>query len=92
MNAISPARANAVSHPMTDKDQAPMDPRRKHEAATYIASLLAGLRQIADGAELDKLVSALDNAFYEAFTLTNTGQSKPQAAASAEQPKVAEHS
>lgn len=81
----SPVRGDAGAQ--SGRDHAPMDGRQKHEAAAYIASLLAGLRQIADGAELEKLVSALDNAFYEAFTLTNA---KQPVEASFEQSKVAE--
>lgn len=81
----SPFRAGADMSP--ERQHVPMDPRQKHEAAAYIASLLAGLRQIADGAELEKLVGALDNAFYEAFSLTNA---RNQPAAGALQPKVEE--
>lgn len=81
----SPARGDTGAPPA--RDHAPMDGRQKREAAAYIASLLAGLRQIADGAELEKLVSALDNAFYEAFTLTNAKQTIE---ATLEQSKVAE--
>lgn len=76
------------AHQAPAAGHAPMDSRQKREAAAYIASLLAGLRQIADGAELEKLVAALDNAFYEAFTLTNA---KQHIEAAVEQSKVAEN-
>jgi hypothetical protein len=74
-------REGAATGTPPARDSGQMDSRQRHEAAAYIASLLAGLRQIADGAELEKLVAALDNAFYEAFTLTQT---KPQAPAPAQ--------
>lgn len=83
----SAARNENGAHRAPDASHAPMDGRQKREAAAYIASLLAGLRQIADGAELEKLVAALDNAFYEAFTLTNA---KQHLDAAAEQSKVAD--
>lgn len=53
--------------PHTDQD------RRKlaytHDAAHYAASLIAELRQIAGNAGMEKLVRALDAAYYEAYAI-----------------------
>ncbi len=78
--SVQPSPFRSTDGTASERQRVPMDSRQKREAAAYIASLLAGLRQIADGAELEKLVSALDNAFYEAFTLTNARQQIDEAA------------
>lgn len=45
----------------------PQDVRYLADAAGYVATMLAELRQIAAKAGLDQLVHALDAAYYEAY-------------------------
>jgi hypothetical protein len=49
-----------------------------HDAAHYAASLIAELRQIAGNAGLDKLVRALDSAYYEAYAVMEPPNGAPQ--------------
>lgn len=45
----------------------PQDIKYRQDAASYVAAMLAELRQIAGKAGFDKLVKALDAAYYEAY-------------------------
>ena len=52
----------------------------RHDAAQYVAAIVMELRQIAEQAELGKIVGALDEAYYEAYaTLSNECQKEAQA-------------
>jgi proline dehydrogenase len=44
------------------------------DAAHYIAAMITGLRQISGKAGFDKLVAALDAAYYEAYALVEPKQ------------------
>jgi hypothetical protein len=61
------------SRPAVGTPQQPEASKRKlaymHDAAHYSASLIAELRLIAGNAGLDKLVKALDAAYYEAYAV-----------------------
>jgi hypothetical protein len=50
----------------------------RHDAAHYVADMLTELRQIAGKAGFEKLVAAVDAAYYEAYAvLGSNGQSGP---------------
>ena len=49
------------------------------EAASYVAAMIAELRQISGKAGFAKLVGVLDAAYYEAYTLTDA-KAEPQTA------------
>lgn len=46
-----------------------LDMRYQQDAASYIAALLAELRNLSGMAELGKLTHALDSAYYEAYAV-----------------------
>lgn len=56
-------------HPLPEPEAAPTphEIKYRHDAAHYVSSMLTELRQIADKAGFDKLVAALDTAYYEAY-------------------------
>lgn len=45
----------------------PHEIKYRQDAASYVAAMLAELRQIAGKAGFDKLVTSLDTAYYEAY-------------------------
>jgi hypothetical protein len=53
--------------PETEEQPAPHEIKYRHDAAHYISSMLTELRQIAGKAGFEKLVTALDAAYYEAY-------------------------
>ena len=61
----------------------PHEIQYRQDAASYVAVMLAELRQIAGKAGFDKLVSALDAAYYEAYSLMGQRAAAP----AAEQPE-----
>ncbi len=48
--------------------------RYRHDAARYVAAMLTELRQIADKAGFDRLVTAVDAAYYEAYAALDSGR------------------
>lgn len=62
-------RAMAQRPPPNGEEAAPTphEIKYRHDAAHYVSSMLTELRQIADKAGFDKLVTALDAAYYEAY-------------------------
>ncbi len=71
-------------HTQPEEESAPSarEIKYRHDAANYIAAMLAELRQIAGKASFEKLVTSLDAAYYEAYSAT--GSRKPAAAAEPE--------
>ena len=57
---------NGVAHP------APNEIKYSEDAANYVSAMVAELRQIAAKAGFEKLVTALDNAYYEAYGAMDT--------------------
>lgn len=66
MNSHSAASRQDVQAASAD-GAPPHDIKYRADAASYAAAMLAELRQIAGKAGLDRLVSALDAAYYEAY-------------------------
>jgi hypothetical protein len=44
----------------------------RHDAAHYVADMLTELRQIAEKAGFEKLVTAIDTAYYDAYAALGT--------------------
>lgn len=61
--------------PGVQDDSAPGE-RYRNDAASYVAAMIAELRLISGKAGFEKLVSALDAAYYEAYHLTDA-KAKP---------------
>ena len=53
--------------PETEDRTAPHEIKYRHDAAHYVSSMLTELRQIAGKAGFEKLVTAIDAAYYEAY-------------------------
>ena len=63
-------RANSdASKTTTGRPAAHLEIRYRAEAASYIAAMIAELRQMSGKAGFEKLVGVLDMAYYEAYTL-----------------------
>ena len=63
------ASAPAISQPTPETGAASAtfaEIRYRHDAVTYVAAMLAELRQIAEKAGLDRLVKSIEAAYYEA--------------------------
>jgi hypothetical protein len=69
MSFTAPQERTTAPHPQQEPDAAasPQEIKYRHDAASYVAAMLTELRQIAGKAGFDKLVSALDSAYYEAY-------------------------
>jgi hypothetical protein len=63
------AQTGGPQHPLPETGDAPAphEIEYRHDAAHYISSMLTELRQIAGKAGFEKLVTALDAAYYEAY-------------------------
>jgi len=59
-----------TSHePVRNSAEVKFDTQR--EAAAYVAALVMELRQIAKSAQLDKVAASLEQAYYDAFNISN---------------------
>ena len=66
----SPASDRAMARQATENGKPPagtQEIKYRQDAANYVAAMVAELRQIAGKAGFDKLVRALDSAYYEAY-------------------------
>lgn len=72
MSFTAPQESRTAQPPQPEGEPAPSarEIKYRHDAANYIAAMLAELRQIAGKASFDKLVTSLDAAYYEAYTVT----------------------
>ena len=70
-----------ATQPDPDEEAGPSEHELKyrHDTANYISAMLTELRQIADKAGFEKLVGALDAAYYEAYSVTGTRSKAPNA-------------
>ncbi|WP_421694867.1 hypothetical protein [Aestuariivirga sp.] len=68
MNVFAPQKSSpdAAGEKAADGDTA-SDVKYRQDAANYVSAMVAELRQIAAKAGFDKLVTALDSAYYEAY-------------------------
>lgn len=57
----------------------PHDIKYRQDAASYVAAMLAELRQIAGKAGFDKVVKSLDAAYYEAYSALDGKAAPPSA-------------
>ena len=83
MSFTAPHPQTAGRHPHPDGGErqeapAPHEIKYRQDAARYVAAMLTELRQIADKAGFDKLVAAVDAAYYEAYAAQDA-QAKPAA-------------
>lgn len=76
--------------PDTDNGPAPHEIKYRQDAAHYVSSMLTELRQIAGKAGFDRLVTALDAAYYEAYGALGAQSKAPSAANGEKNEKVAE--
>ena len=53
------------------------DIKYRQDAANYVAAMVAELRQLSGKAGFDKLVAALDAAYYEAYSLMGPRSAAP---------------
>lgn len=67
-------------HPEVEAEASPHEIKYRQDAANYVAAMLAELRQIAGKAGFEKLVGALDTAYYEAYGVMDA-RAKPAPAA-----------
>lgn len=83
MSYITPQERHATPHQAPGHDEAASSPGSSHEikyrldAARYVAAMLTELRQIAGKAGFDKLVTAVDAAYYEAYAAQDAQQNSP---------------
>lgn len=66
----APAGTTAARRAEAENGAAPaaaQEIKYRQDAASYVAAMLAELRQIAGNAGFDKLVTSLDTAYYEAY-------------------------
>lgn len=66
-------------HPPPEAEAAPAahEIRYRHDAAHYVSSMLTELRQIAAKAGFDRLVTAIDAAYYEAYGVLGAQSKSP---------------
>ena len=74
-------RTSSPSPGVTPKNTAELAFDSQRDAAAYVASLVMELRQIAKSAQLEKVAAALEQAYYDAFSIANTRQPGTGAAA-----------
>jgi len=65
----------AAAEPASERDI-----KYRQDAANYVAAMVAELRQLSGKAGFEKLVAALDAAYYEAYTLMGARGAAPSAA------------
>lgn len=84
MSFTAPQESRTVQPHQPEPEPAPSarEIKYRHDAANYIAAMLAELRQIAGKANFEKLVTSLDAAYYDAYSAT--GPRKPVAVAETE--------
>jgi hypothetical protein len=70
-------RQNGSTPPPGTSSAASADVSYQTDAANYIAAMIAELRQISDKAGFEKLIGALDAAYYEAYALQEPKASAP---------------
>ena len=80
--------ANGRSMPETQTATAPNEMEYRQDALHYVSAMLTELRQIAGKAGLEKLVGAIDAAYYEAY---GTMGSLTKAAAAQAEAKDEDH-
>jgi hypothetical protein len=83
MSFTAPHPLAAARHPHPDRPErqeasAPHEIKYRQDAARYVAAMLTELRQIAGKAGFDKLVTAIDAAYYEAYAAQDA-HAKPAA-------------
>lgn len=80
-------RPAAGSHPPEAEpaEPSPHEIKYRRDTSHYVAAMLTELRQIADKAGFERLVTALDAAYYEAYAVMD---SQPRAAGGADHEKV----
>lgn len=68
-------------HPQPEADAGPSahEIKYRHDAAHYVASMLTELRQMAGKAGFEKLVTALEAAYYEAYAAKDSHARPPSA-------------
>jgi hypothetical protein len=71
MSLVSPQENRTAAPPAGENAPAPSahEIKYQHDAANYVAAMVAELRQISGKAGFEKLVAALDSAYYEAYSL-----------------------
>lgn len=74
---LSPATNGHAGAPEPASER---DIKYRQDAANYVAAMVAELRQLSGKAGFDKLVAALDAAYYEAYSLMGGRASAPSAA------------
>lgn len=67
MTAPQERQAAHRRHPEAEAPPSPHEIKYRHDVAHYVADMLTELRQIAGKAGFDKLVGALDAAYYDAY-------------------------
>lgn len=69
MTLTAPQERSTLHMPQPDGEAAPSarDLKYRHDAAHYVADMLTELRQIAEKAGFDKLVTSIDAAYYDAY-------------------------
>jgi hypothetical protein len=69
MTLTAPQERPMAHRPQPEGEAAPSarDLKYRHDAAHYVADMLTELRQIAEKAGFDKLVSSIDAAYYDAY-------------------------
>lgn len=69
---------NQASAQPKARPAASLEIKYRAEAASYVAAMIAELRQISGKAGFDKLVGVLDTAYYEAYTLMDPKVKAPE--------------
>jgi hypothetical protein len=69
MTFTAPQERPAAHRPQPEGESAPSarDLKYRHDAAHYVADMLTELRQIAEKAGFDKLMTSIDAAYYDAY-------------------------
>jgi len=65
--SFTAARHTYADYSERQEATAPHEDKYREDAAGYVAAMLTELRQIAGKAGFDKLVAAVDAAYYEAY-------------------------
>jgi hypothetical protein len=73
--------APAHAAPESARNTAEVNFESQRDAAAYIAALVMELRQIAKASDLEKVAASLEQAYYDAFSISNSrpaaGQGSP---------------